>query len=172
MNVKKFVCLCLVLFIALFSLLSCSRNNIKAITVDDKYYYTYYLYSFKDAKINNYQENNDYFITSTSNPPTKTGYVYSSEKLESGDSIKVWNNLLFSAEDDYVSSSMLGTDAVVDEVIDVYYIEVTSNKETYTITYFDLQSKSTVSNKSELREPSKNKIKVTKERVTIEYYTD
>ena len=167
MSIKKNLSLFLVLVLVSFALLSCSQNNIKAIKVDEKNYYTYYLYSFKDAIITD-----NYTMLETSNPPTKTGYIYSTEKLKPGDSIKVWNNILFNGIDNYVSSTMFGTDAIVDKIIEVYPIKVDSGKETYTITYFDIKSAKTVSDKTDLKEPSRSKIEVTKERVTIEYYAD
>ena len=167
MSIKKNLCLFLVFVLNSFALLSCSQNDIKSIMVDEKNYSTYYLYSFKDANITD-----NYTMLETANPPTETGYIYSTEKLNHGDSIKVWNNILFGGSDNYISSSMFGTDAIVDKVIEVYPIKVDIGKETYTITYFDVKSAKTVSDKSDITEPSKNKIEVTKERVTIEYYTD
>ena len=147
--------------------MSCGKNDIKSIKVDETSYNTYYLYSFKDAIITD-----NYTFLVASNPPTETGFIYSAEKLKPGDSIKVWNNILFDPSDNYVSSSMVGTNAVVDKIIEVYPIKVNNEKETYIITYFDIKSTKTVSDKSDLNEPTKNKIEVAKERVTIEYYAD
>jgi hypothetical protein len=84
----------------------------------------------------------------------------------------VWNNIFFYGIDNYASSTMVGTDAIVDKIIEVYPIKVDSGKETYTITYFDIKFAKTVSDKTDLKEPSRSKIEVTKERVTIEYYAD
>ena len=167
MNTKKCACLCLVLVFTLLNLLSCSRNNIKAVTVDEVEYRTYYLYSFKDADITD-----DYSILADWGTPTKTGYVYSNEKLKPGDNIRVWNNLLFKVAGNTISSDMFGTVAIVDKIIEVYSIKIDNNKETYIITYFDINYNKTVSNKADLEEPVKSKIEVTKERATIEYYVD
>ena len=163
MSIKKSISFFFVLVFFSCVLLSCSQKGIKSITVDNKIYNTYYLYSFKDALISD-----DYSMIDAGNPPTETGYIYSTEKLNPGDSIKVWTNILFRKANEYE----LGTIAIVDSIIEVYPIKLDRGKESYTITYFDIKSAKTVSDKTDLKEPSRSKIEVTKERVTIEYYAD
>ena len=53
-------------------------------------YDTIYLYSFKDAKVST-----SYESTTSKEIPSSTGYIYSSEKLQVGDTIKVWNDFKF-----------------------------------------------------------------------------
>ena len=167
---KKVVLLVSIVLIIANLFCSCSAGNeIKSVVVDDVEYSTIYLYSFKNAQIDNYVK-----TLQTEVAPTESGFVYSSEKLSSGDAVKVWTGYYFtdkfsnSSGNFAVIGSDFGTIAVVDKVIEIYRIEIKSTDSTYRITYFTYPIK-TVSEEKDIGEIEKHKIEVTKERVTIKY---
>lgn len=166
---KKLISILLSLFILVLSLCSCGTNRIhkkiKSITVDTLKYETIYLYSFKNAKLDNVVKD-----LSPETAPTQTGYILSTSKLDSGDEVKVWTRHYFG--ENYYNSSK-GTTAVVDKLVETYSIKINNNDETYLISLFNVNepwqwNTHTVSEKTEL-EVVFRQIEVTKERVTIEY---
>ena len=77
---------------------SCIENTkIKSVTADNVKYETVYLYSFENAEIN---EISPFMINYTK--PKPNGYIYSCNKLSPGDTIKVWNNILFKSNNQNV----------------------------------------------------------------------
>lgn len=164
---KTFYFASILLTIAVF-LCSCSSNEaVKSIQINDAKYETIYLYSFKNAQIDGQYEE---VVTNMGTQPTANGYVYSTEKLSPGDMITVWDHIKFA---NHASASRfgLGTTATVDEVIDVYRIEVETKKDTYKITYYDLVNSihMTASERQDLCEIKTQKIEIVKEHVTIQY---
>lgn len=160
---KKIISLISVLLIIMI-FCSCAINgNIASIKIDDAEYKNIYLYSFKDAQIN------DFSSTIANIVPTESGYIYSTEKLLPGDSIKVWEHAFFGDNDlSYVTSSNIGTTAVVDEIIEVYPIQIKKAGSNYRITYYQVVF-NTVSEKQDLGEVIENKIEIDKSRVIIKY---
>ena len=165
---KKWL-LVLLVFSCLVFLNSCFFNErIEMVKVDDAVYENVYLYSFKDAELEG--TNVSHLFEDFS--PTSCGYVYSNKELSAGDKIKVWEYQLDRNKDNIYSFNDFGTDAIVDELIESYYIKVKESKDTYIITYYEFGGfNSTASNKQDLCEIEMNKIEVVKERATIKYKT-
>ena len=152
-----------VLIISNFFCACSAKSEIKSVVIDDVEYKTIYLYSFKDAQIDKYVK-----TLQTEVEPTESGFVYSSEKLSPGDTVKVWNNYRFTDDISDWDLSLFGTIAVVDKVMETYCIAIKSTDSTYRITYYTYSGE-TVSEKKNIEEIEKHKIEVTKERVTIKY---
>ena len=164
---KKSIALALVILLVALTLSSCSFSNVESVKIDDTYYYrTIYLYSFKNAMVDNF-----YSYTDSAKVPTQTGYVYSYEKLSSGDSIKVWNRYYFTDSiDNYGYYDSRGTYATVDRLVYTYRVEVSETNDTFMITHYNsIPYNDTASSKNELPELTKEKIEVVKERVVITY---
>ena len=166
---KKFISIILLFSSVLFMLCSCGNygNNISSVSIDNisKTYKTVYLYSFKDASIDDYYQDD-----SSDMPPTATGYVYSTEKLKVGDKIEVWSNLWFGNLNSYpYGNSRRGTNAVVSRIVATYRVTVEEKEDTYIITYYTISESSSASKRKDLKELTKHKIEVTKERVIINY---
>ena len=163
---KKSIALALVILLVALTLSSCSFSNVESVKIDDINYRTIYLYSFKNAMVDDF-----YSTESTSKVPTQTGYVYSYEKLSSGDSIKVWNQYYFyDRTDNYGYYGSSGTFATVDRLVYTYRVEVSETNDTFMITHYNsIPYNDTASSKNELPELTKEKIKVVKERVVITY---
>ena len=163
---KKIISLIGILLIIMI-FCSCSVNgNIASIKIDDVEYKNVYLYSFKDAQINEFSSTIANII------PTESGYIYSTEKLSPGDSIKVWEYAYFGDNDlPFMTSSDMGTTAVVDKIIEVYPIQIKKVGSNYKITYYEWSTSifNTVSNKQDLREITEQKIEIDKQRVIIKY---
>jgi hypothetical protein len=160
---KKIFFAVVVIIVSIF-FVSCHNNDkIESIEVDNEEYKTIYLYSFKDAEI----DNEFMYIENCDVSPSSCGYVYSSEVLSVGDTINVWTNCFFNSGD----SSTIGTYAVVEEIVDTYNVKIEEKKDTYIITYYIIENydRKTVSEKQELSKIEENKIEVFKERVTIKY---
>ncbi|MBE6634096.1 MAG: hypothetical protein E7620_07135 [Ruminococcaceae bacterium] len=169
---KRSIAAVLSLFMILLVVCSCgSSKQIKCIKVDGVEYRPVYLYSFKDAKIDG-----EYSILSIGEEPTESGYVYSTEKLEKGDTVRVWENLYFKGSDNSYTTGNAGTTAIVDKVLKTNYVKAESKNDTYILTYYNLSSRTsnkTATNRSDLEEQLEEiKAEVTKERVTIFYRTD
>lgn len=165
---KRIFPLATLCFIISIFLLSCDGNEkIKSVEVDDTEYSTFYLYRFEEAEVGlKYSYLND-----SVQKPTSSGYIYSSQNLSSGDTIKVWGNIIFYDEYetvDYYNTSSIGTNAIVKEKLDTYNITIEEKSDTYVITYYTHKN-STFSQKEDIIEVEKHKIEVVKERVTIEY---
>ena len=146
-------------------------DNISSVQIDSLLftYQTVYLYSFKNATIDP-----DYESTSSTETPSSTGYVYSYNKLEVGDSIKVWQDFKFGTKtSSYQDDRESGTEAIIDEIVAVYRVQVKHNSDTYIITYYTVQDTSisytTVTKRESVKELEKHKIEVTKDRVIINY---
>ena len=145
--------LCIILCLA--SLCACgSKEKIEMIEVDGTQYETVYLYSFKDAEIPS--EYSDKYTT--------TGFVYSNDKLNKGDTIFVWAGGIF----EYLDIYRYGASAVVDEVVEVYHPKVKDNGDTFIITRFNYSTKTS----SDLPEVKEYRFEVVKDRVIIHYCTD
>ena len=133
-------------------------------------YDTIYLYSFKDAKVST-----SYESTTSKEIPSSTGYIYSSEKLQVGDTIKVWNDFKFGAKPSTWSDDReYGVDAVVSKIVEIYKVKVKSTSDTYIITYYSVEkslSKTSVSNKENLAKIQLHKVELTKDRVIITHNT-
>jgi hypothetical protein len=162
---KKIIVSILMLCLLCTTLSSCAvaPGKISSVKVDDlTTYQTLYLYSFKDAPVDN-------LIGATGGALTTTGYVYSNSKLEPGDTIEVWQQFKF-GESSYKYS--YGTTAIVDKKIDEFGVRVSAKNGTYVITYYTLEDsfslrESTVREKHELKDTVKNKIQVSQDRVII-----
>ena len=130
---------------------------------------TIYLYAFKDAEIDSKYES-----TTSEEVPSKTGYIYSKEELKVGDTITVWGDFKFGEKSSSWSDDRKnGTTAIVDKIVEVYKVNVKSNKDTYIITYYSTDetlSYTSVSNRENLVELQKNKIEVIKEKVVIKHF--
>lgn len=163
----------------IFMLISCGSSSIKVSRVflegyTTSYVDSIYLYSFKNAEISAKYES----ATSTEQP-TSSGYIYSIEKLNVGDTIKVWNEFKFGEEpSSWTDNRPYGVNAIVDKIVAAYEIKVEATSDTYIITYYSVEgsfgnslSYTCVSNKEKLKEIQTKKIEVTKDRVVIEYYT-
>ena len=150
---KKIVVLTNLILIFTILFCSCSTDKISSVSVDDKVYRTIYLYSFKDAQIDKEYDSD----INTNIKLTTNGFVYSTQKLLPGEKITVWNW--------YFEYCI----ATVDEVIEVYRIEIKSTSDTYKITYYSLPVKETVSEKRDIQALKMQKIEVVKERVIITY---
>ena len=164
---KLFYLLSIVLAITTL-LCSCSviRNTdtISSVIIDDKEYKTIYLYSFKDAKIDNYKDSSS---NTNDTKPTATGFVYSTQKLLPGSKISVWENCYF-YENEYYSND--GTIAIVDEKIETYHIKVQHKDDTYIIEYYGAPWMYTnTASKREDLDLNAQKIEIVKERVIIKY---
>lgn len=131
---------------------------------------TIYLYEFKDAAIDSIFES-----TTSEETPTMTGYVYSSEKLNKGDVIRVWQDFKFGEKDSsWTDTREYGADAIVEEKIDTLKVKVSVKADTYVITYYTIEdslglSKTTVTDRADVKKATKHKIQVTKDKVVIEY---
>lgn len=164
---KKIIVSILMLCLLCTTLSSCAvaPGKISSVKVDNlTTYQTLYLYSFKDATVDNLIKASENVETLTT-----TGYVYSNSKLAPGDPIEVWQQLKF-GESSYQSS--YGTTAIVDKKIDEFRVNVSAKNGTYVITYYTLEdsfslSKSTVREKDELKDTVKNKIQISQDRVII-----
>ena len=166
---KKIVVCILIVCLLCATLTACTgtTGKISYVKVDDfSTIQTLYLYSFKDATVDNLIK-----ATDGEGELTTTGYIYSNSKLDSGDTIEVWQQFKF-GESSY--QYKYGTIAIVDKKVDEFRIKASVKNGTYVITYYTIEdsltlSKSTARNKNELADVVKNKIQVTKDRVTIVY---
>ena len=165
MNIKKIICLFMLIAISLLCLSSCTNGNVKSVKIDSKTYITCYLYYFEEADISGYSSS-----IYDKDAPTESGYVYSNQKLSVGDVVEVWNGAYFNNEEENMSS--FGTTATVKKIIGCYPVKVKRNKETYTITHFGMVNEITATELSDMEECEKSMIELTKDRVTIEYYAD
>ena len=148
---------------------SCLGNDVKSVKVDGLTYKTIYLCSFKNAKITeNYST-----LSNDKEKPTKNGFAYVTEEVTPGDVIRVWKGYYFKDDNSssFLTSGDNGVDATVDKIIKTYKVKVSSNLNSYTISYYEVNTYNSVSKRETLEEPTEHKIEVTKERVTIEYYT-
>ena len=105
----KILCFAVILSMLLVSLCSCGANlgQIVEVCVDNiTTYPTIYLYSFKDAQID------DLYTINIPRMPTATGYIYSKKELKEGDTVNVWSNIRFKDESTPLGYRN-GTDAVV-----------------------------------------------------------
>ena len=170
---KKVISIILLIATLVSILCSCNKtsDDISYVQIDSLLYVyeTIYLYEFKDAAIDENYESS----TSTETPST-SGYIYSSEKLKVGDSITVWKDFKFGTKtSSYQDDRESGTEAIVDEIVAVYRVQVKHNSDTYIITYYTVQDTSisytTVTKRESVKELEKHKIEVTKERVKIVY---
>lgn len=176
MNIKKIICLLLMVTILLLCLSSClsslSEGDVKSVKIDSYTYTSYYLYYFEEADISGYSTS----IYNDGRTPTESGYVYSDQKLSVGDAVEVWNTKYFYDEEkgssSSSSSSSRGTTATVKKIVECYPVKVKRNKETYTITHFGTGYGETATEISDMAEREKSIVELTKDRVTIEYYAD
>ena len=155
-----------------FDDMNLGSDDISYVQIDTSLLYTcqtIYLYAFKNAKIDpNYES------TSSTETPSSTGYIYSYDKLEVGDSIKVWQDFMFGKKtSSYQDDRQRGTEAIVDEIVAVYRVKVKRNTDTYIITYYTVPDTSisytTVTKRESVKELEKHKIEITKDRVIINY---
>jgi len=141
---KKYVArilLIAMLLCAMVSLTSCVRSNVKSVSIHGETYYSGYLYAV--------QENNNQSVT---------WYVYSTEQVEVGDSIKIKD----------------GKDATVTEVAKKYEIRVVEGVNLYTVTYYQSILSGTYTfvslDAAMKKEPVKRTAEVAKENAIIYYY--
>lgn len=170
----KKICTAIAVFLSVSLLLcSCDSDDVSSVRIADSasIYETIYLYSFKDAQIDEHFES-----TTSTEIPSSTGYVYSTEKLEVGDTIKVWQDFKFgeSPTSSWTDDRTRGTDAIVDKIVDTFKIHIEEKSGTFVITYYSIEgafyfSGTTVTNRDNLKEVEKHKIEISKERVIIEY---
>lgn len=153
---------------AMLNLTSCeSYENVVEVECDGTAFKTIYLYYFENADITGYYGD--------SIAPTKSGYVYSNQKLSVGDRIKVWKEYDFSKS----TSTVSGTTAVVKKLVETYGITVSSSFDRFDITCYTLNGSNAIiegrycdTEKSELEEPKKQKINVPEESTYILYDTE
>lgn len=162
----------LLVTVILSLLCSCQKEEEKIdnIKVDDSVHQTIYLYSFKDANMEGLERG---FYENTKISPTPFGYVFSTRKLSSGDSVQVWNGIGYHWETPSYSGQAytVGTDAVVDKVIKTYRVSIEEKTDTYKVTYYEMPANKTFSTQEEIEDLTSQKIEVVKERVTIQYET-
>lgn len=131
---------------------------------------TIYLYKFTNAEIDS-----NYESESSTEYPSSSGYIYSTEKLKIGDTITVWNEFRFGEKtSSWIDERKRGAEAIVDEIVCIYKVNVKTTSDTYIITYYSVEgitNYTSVTNRDNLKEIQKHQIEVTKERVTIEYNT-
>lgn len=172
---KKAVSLAILTVMLLSIFCSCGQvsGKISYVRVGDLLSYkTLYLYKFKDAEIDSIYES-----TTSTETPTSSGYVYSTEKLEVGDEIKVWSDFKFGEKGTgFTDTRKSGTMATVEKIVETFRVKVSANGDTYIITYYEVQHSSTsgssVSDKDNIKNVEKHKIQVTKDRVIIVYETE
>jgi hypothetical protein len=176
-NMKKVLSLIILASLCIL-LVSCNltSTNVKSVYIDDSSiltsntHSTIYLYSFKDAKIST-----NYESTTSKEIPSSKGYIYSSEELKVGDSIKVWTDFKFGSKTSSWSDDReYGVDAIVSEIVEIYNVKVKKTSDTYIITYYSVKeslSKTSVSKKENLAEIQMHKVEVTKDKVVIEHNT-
>ena len=165
---KRLLAVLLITIMAMLNLTSCeSYENVVEVECDGTAFKTIYLYYFEDADITGYYGD--------SIAPTKSGYVYSNQKLSVGDRIKVWKEYVFGKGISQVS----GTTAVVKELVETYGITVSSSSDRFDITCYTLNESNIITEgrycdteKSELEEPKKQKINVPQETTYILYDTE
>ena len=172
---KKIFALLLVLALSLALLTSCSTVNykdVKRVLIEEVSCESFYLYAFESAVISDCQSYGDGY-------PTDTGYVYSAEKLSVGDTVDVWGAYTFgyyNENGDY--NIKTGTTATVSEVVGDYGIGLLRSANSYTVTFFGLESGapgagSTVSELDSVKEAIKYKVEVvTDNPVFIEFYAE
>lgn len=175
---KKIIALIIVASLIL-TLVSCgsSSSNVSCVYIEGSSLlstsicYTIYLYSFKNAEINAKYES-----TSSTEKPSSSGYIYSTEKLNVGDAIKVWNEFKFGEKtSSWTDDRQYGVNAIVDKIVAAYKITVKATSDTYIITYYSVEgsiSNTSVSKKENLKEIQMKKMEVSKDRAIIEYYTN
>lgn len=172
---KKTLSIILIIAALMSVLSSCSTvfREIKSVRVHNgsygMTYQTIYVYAFDDAQIDNYSRE-PYAM----DHPTRYGYVYSTEKLKVGDSIKVWQQFDFGAETTSLFNNT-GTYATVAEIVETYKVSARKKLNSYVITYYSLDdytyiSYTTVTNKTYLAKIEKHVIEVSNG-VQIEYYS-
>lgn len=169
---KKHISIIALLFVLLASLCSCSESNIKSITVMGETLYSareceaIYLYKFKEADIS-YRN----FTNATEdNKPTSTGYIYSTEELEIGDDILVWNQFKYSTGTGYNSTTASGVNASVAEVVQVYGVTLSSGSSYYKIGFYSVNetlSNTAVEKKEDLAPVHKCEVRVPKDKSTL-----
>lgn len=173
---KRFLVLILV-FILIISISACdTEREIKSVTIDDKTYYSLFLYSFTDAEI---PEKYSEILDTPIEQPAKDGYAVTKDK--NADTIDVFEQFVRTNSDlseitpnDVYSTSSFGTIAInakVKELIESYPITIEHKSDTYVITYYTYEY-STDTDKDRLIEESlkKTTIEVVKDNVVIEYY--
>ncbi len=164
---KKIVSFITILATLLILCACSSVGKVQSVRVDSSEYLTIYIYSFKDATIDSN------FESSSSNAtPTSNGYIYSTQKLAVGDTIKVWNDFQFGEKKPSSLITLYGANAIVDNIVNTYRVKVKNSKDAYVITYFEPESSfssSCVSNIEDLPKIVEHKIEVSKERVIIKY---
>lgn len=151
---KKIVFLLLVIT-TLILLTSCNSKTISNVSVNNDNYFSFYLYEFENANVSDYR-----LIEAEDEIPTSSGFIFSRENLEEDDTIKVWTLTFF-------GETGLGTNAKVVSKKSEYPIKVKANIDTYTITYYEFPKPYTYS--SEIIEPTRHTIEVSKDNVIIEY---
>ena len=169
---KRFISIIILFTTLLLLLSSCTNfgNDISSVGIDgvSKTYTTVYLYSFKNAAIDE-----NYESTTSDETPTSEGYIYSTEKLKSGDKIRVWKDFKFGvSSSQWLGDRTSGTYAVVDRIVKTYRVSVEEKEDTYIITYYTVygnDGNDCASKKKNLKELTKHKIEVAKDRVIIEY---
>ena len=164
---KRIIACALIACLLCAALTSCGvAGNIDYVEVDNWDIKTLYLYSFKEADVDNAID-----VPSDGEMPTSNGYIYSNTRLEPGDSITVWQQFKFGESSIKYQN---GTTAVVKSVVDKFKVKASVKGDTYVITYYTLEdnlsvTKSSVCEKNSIHEAVKNKIQVTKDRVMIVY---
>jgi len=103
--------------------------------------------------------------------PTEWGYCYSTEKLDSGESIVVWTNECYRSYEGFFGYESRGTEAEVVMCVKTYRVKVSRGFNTCTITYYRGNS-DTVSSIFELEKAEEHKIQVADEFVKVYYETD
>ena len=164
---KKLVSLILLTALSIAALTSCSTvsyKDIKSLSIQDVTCQTFFLYYFCDANIYDYAGGYE-------GAPTSEGFVYSSEELHAGDEITVWSDVQFGYD-----VTRYGTTATVNEVSEIFPIELIRSGNAYNISFYSLVDEalgagSTVSYREELAEAKKYKVEIiTDESVLIEFF--
>ena len=164
---KKAISVLILIALSLSLATSCNFGSRKAKSVIGNslltYCHTIYLYEFEDAVIDGeYTLIDDIGIT-----PTESGFVFSTEELEKGEPIKVWNNVRFLN----LGYGTLGTQATVKRCVKTYPIEVKDKEQTFLITYYDNSNGIYSTKEAALEnEPERNIVETGKTNIIIEYF--
>ena len=93
---KKIIALATLILILAAMLVSCGTPVIRSVKVDDiGTYQTVYLYSFKEADVDGYR------YKDSEGELSKTGFIYTTSKYNSGDKIRVYSELQFYKDEYY-----------------------------------------------------------------------
>ena len=172
---KRTLCVLLTLCFSVLLFASCGNTKeIKTIVINGVEYNSLYIYSFEDAEIID-----DYSILYKTevDKPDSNGYVCSSERLNIGDDIVVWEQFFFDYpcydnKNSLSSSDIKHCTAKVSGLENEYLIDLKEKGDRYTITCYRIIGNKCDTELERIESKSLEKIvvDVPKDDVVIEYY--